>query len=374
VVLMAILPLFIFMSGTYMSHPANLLLFGLFCWAWARMLNRESLGAAAIAGMALGFNLLVRPVDSAVVTLPFLLQLAFHIRRRPRLVLHALTVGVLASGGIAATLAYNQALTGDPMLMPVTQYFMARDPGEHFGIGFGPDMGTKMHGEEWPGFTPVDGVRVTAYRLVEFLKDLYGMPIVALVALGIGLRSQWRQWGEWRLVLIGSGVALLSVYYLHFYHGIAYGSRHYYLAVPAVIVVLANLLGREANHTGRLRPAAAAGVLTLLVTTVTFTIPPLVREYGDGYRGASPAIAEAVEKAGIHKALVFVETGAWSWKSAFPLNRYPLDTADLLFARDRGPANAQVIAEFPNRSVYYLAIGPADQVNIRPATQPVARP
>jgi hypothetical protein len=183
-------------------------------------------------------------VDAVFVTIPFLIQLLIHLRRRPRLLLHAAAVGVVASLGIGATLVYNQQLTGNPLEMPVTQYFNERNPQEQFGLGFGPQMGTKLHGDEWPGFTPVDAVKVTAYRMVEFLKDLYGLPVILLAAILAGLRGNWRKWGEWRLVLLASAGAVIVVYFFHFYHGIAYGSRHYFLAVPATAMVVGGLVSR----------------------------------------------------------------------------------------------------------------------------------
>jgi hypothetical protein len=370
VLFMALSPFLIFMSGTFMSHPVNLLLFGVFCWAWARMLRYGSLVAALVAGLALAINLLVRPVDAAFVIIPFIIQLLVHVWRRPRLLLHVAIVGVVGGGGIGATLAYNRELTGHAREMPVTQYFNQRNPQEQFGIGFGPQMGTKLHGDEWPGFTPVDAVRVTAYRAVEFLKDLYGLPLILLAALLAGCRGIAREWGEWRLVLIASGVAVIGVYFLHFYHGIAYGSRHYYLAVPAVALILGRMVTQAlARETGPGRAVASAAVLGLIVTVVTFTIPPLVREYGGGYRGVSPVVSGAVRRAGITRAVIFVEPGSWSWKSAFPLNRYPLERADLLFARDRGAANSEVLAKFPGRPVYYLAVEGSNKVTIRPGEQ-----
>ena len=365
ILFMALSPFLLFMSGTYMSHPVNLLLFGVFCWSWARMLGRESVAAAVVAGLTLAVNLLVRPVDTVFVSLPFIIQLLIHIRRRPRLLLHLAMVGVAGSAGVGATMIYNRELTGHALEMPVTQYFNQRNPQEQFGLGFGPQMGTKLHGEEWPGFTPVDAVRVTGYRMVEFLKDLYGLPLILLAAVLAGLRGPAREWGEWRLVVIGAGVAVMGVYFLHFYHGIAYGSRHYYLAVPAVALILGRLVIRARGSGLPARQAASVAFLSLIVTVITFAVPPLVREYGAAYRGVSPAVGRAVRRAGITRAVIFVEPGSWSWKSAFPLNRYPLERNEILFARDRGESNAEVLAKFPARPVYYLTVeGPAT-VNIR---------
>ena len=56
---------------------------------------------------------------------------------------------------------------------------------EHFGLGFGPEMGTKLHGEEWPGFYPADAVVVTAYRLA--MRGTVEERILALQAKKRGL-------------------------------------------------------------------------------------------------------------------------------------------------------------------------------------------
>lgn len=98
VLLLAFSPLLLFMNGTYMSHPANLALFGGFCWGWARLLRTESRGAALVAGLALAGNLLVRPVDTVAVTLPFALQGLWRMRRNPRLFPRFVMTTVVALG------------------------------------------------------------------------------------------------------------------------------------------------------------------------------------------------------------------------------------------------------------------------------------
>jgi hypothetical protein len=322
------------------------------------MLRTGGAGWAALAGLAVALNLLVRPVDTAAVTLPFAIQGLVRMWRDRRLVLPVVLAGVLATAGIAGTLAYDQALTGDPMQMPVTKYFQARNPGEQFGIGFGDDMGTTMHGAEWPGFHPPDAVRVTAYRVVQFTRDVYGLPLLVFMIPLLAWQRRRDLFDEWTTVLSAAGVALIVVYFFHFYHGIAYGSRHLYLALPALTLLLAKIIHgrpRADDSTGRPRVAAAA-LAALVVHVAVFALPPLVREYADTYRGSSAIVRREVARRHLRNALVLVQPGDWAWKSTFPLNTYPLEESPVLFARDIPETHDAVLDAWPGREVWTLSV------------------
>ncbi|HEU4565473.1 MAG TPA: hypothetical protein VFS05_12510 [Gemmatimonadaceae bacterium] len=373
VLILAISPFALWMSGTYMAHTANLFLFALFAWSWVRMFASGGLGWGVLAGGALGLNMLVRPVDAMAVALPFGIQLLVRAARERRWIAHLAVVGVVAGGIAALTLLYNRALMGSPLTMPMTEYFVRRNPHERFGIGFGPNMGTKMHGDEWPGYYPSDAPRVSSYRLVQLLQDVLGLPLLLLGAIVFTAWHRPRRWSEWHLVLVGSALSLFAVYLLHFYHGIAYGSRHYFLALPALAMMIALPLGRwmEGGSAPVARLAASA-LAALLLHVAIFPYPALAREYGDWYRGASSAVRDAVAARGLDDALVFVSGENWGWKSAFPLNEYPLERNRVLFAKDRGAENAALAAQFPKRATYALRIGRGRRVEIRPLALPPA--
>ena len=355
--LMALSPLVLFMSATLMAHTANLLLFGIFLWAWTRIFETRAAVYPVIAGAALGINLLVRPIDAGMVALPFIIQLCYRALRDRRLIPHVVLVGAVAASGIGATMLYNQALTGDARVMPMTKYFMDRDPGQKFGMGFGADMGTTLHGEEWPGYYPADAVRVTSYRLAELFRDLHYLPLILAAALLLPLAFREYRQGEWHRLLLLSGVSLLVVYVFHFYHGIAYGSRHYFLAIPAMSVALARPLGRWLDSADRrvamrARAALAAGLLFVL----SYPYVRLLPVYDGNYRGASANVREAVESRDLANAVVFVEEGNWAWKSAFPLNDYPLESNNVIFARDLGAENTKLLRQYADRSFYSLRV------------------
>ena len=368
VLFLAVSPLLLFMSGTYMAHTVNLFLFAVFLWAWMRLLNEQQFKFAILAGAAIALNLLVRPIDTAAVCAPFLLYLGIQSLRKPRLLPHVAVLGVVAALGVVVTWAYNQQLTGDWRIMPMTKYFTDLNPNEKFGLGFGPDMGTKIHGPEWPGYYPSDAVRVTSYRLEEFLRDFNGMPLLLLAAFLYGMRriADWRQ-RTTHALLLSSGLVLAGIYVFHFYHGIAYGSRHYYLAAPAIAAGLARLMAgwiqsKDPIVSRRARLVLVAGLLY----TITFPYGNLIADYGRNYRGSSGSLRSAVKDRGLSNAVVFVEQGGlWGWKSAFPLNTYPLDRNPVIFAKDLGPQNQQLAQRFPDRQ-FYLAQVSGRGVQIRP--------
>ncbi|MFQ5745771.1 MAG: hypothetical protein ACE5HF_00955 [Gemmatimonadota bacterium] len=353
VVLLAISPFALFLSASYMSHAASLLAFVLLLLFWARVLDGAGAAASIGAGLALVAGMLIRPVDAAAVAAPLGLHLAYRAIRDRKYAVPLVVVGLFAVAGIALTLVYNQRLTGDPLLFPVTKYFQLRNPAERFGLGFGADMGTSIHGSEWPGFYPLDAVKVTAHRFIQFLRDVHGVPLVMLAALALGLARLPRERSRWKRLVAASALALVGVYVFHFYHGIAYGSRHYYLALPAAVLALSGPISRLMDGRPDAERAMGRSALAALVlTSALIAYPPLLREYGHRYRGASGWVRDAVRERGIHDALVFVEPGNWSWKSAFPLNSLPIGTGDVIFARDLGERNAVLMAAFPERSAY----------------------
>ncbi|HEX6063185.1 MAG TPA: hypothetical protein VFZ04_03145, partial [Longimicrobiales bacterium] len=297
--------------------------------------------------------------------------------RRWKLVPHLFVFGAIASLGVASTWLYNQQLTGDWRVMPMTKYFVDLNPNEKFGLGFGADMGTKVHGPEWPGYYPIDAVRVTSLRLLELLKNLYGVPLVVAAGLFLGVRTRHVRGMENRVhaLLIASAVALVGLYIFHFYHGIAYGSRHYYLAAPALAVIFARALAEwlrsEQPTVARIARASLAAVLLF---TITYTYSQLISQYGNNYRGSSAALREAVQERGLTNAVVLVaqDTRTWAWKSAFPLNEYPFERSSVIYAKDLGAENLRLRQQFPDRA-FFLARVRGTRVEIRPADSPSGR-
>ncbi len=361
---LALSPFAAFMAGTYMAHTAGLFLLSAFLWGWIRVWREAEWAGAAVAGLALALGLAVRPVDAAAAALPFGLALALRALRRPRWLPTLLAIGLLGSTGALGTFAYNRALTGDPLVFPQTRYFEQRFPGQGFGLGFGPQMGSKVHGPEWPGYSPSDAPRVTSHRLVQWLRDVWGLPWLTAVLIGWALL---RRGDPLPLQLLpAAALALLAIYLAHFYHGIAFGSRHYFLALPAAALMLGAALAQGLFSDAASRRRAGAAAVALAAHGIFFATPPLVLEYGDGYRMASSSLREAVEDAELEDALVFVAGDHWGWKSGFPLNEHPIGRGTVVYAQDLGDENAILRAAYPDRSAWRATRRGDDSVVLEP--------
>ena len=361
---LALSPFFVFLGATTMAHTANLFLFALFLYAFARMQQGGRAGWATLAGLALAIGATVRPLDTAVAAAPFGLWMATRAARDPLARPPLLLTGGVAALGVATLLAYNAALTGSPLVFPQEIHFERLVPGQRFGFGFGADMGTSSHGPEWPGYFPSDAPRITSHRLLVWLEDLYGLPLVVLAALVAFARPGGG--GAWSMALFASAAGVILVYLGHFYHGIAYGSRHYAMALPGVVALLAFAAARAVEADAPRARLARAACVSIGLYSVLFATPPLVRQYASNYRAASGAIREAVERRDLDEALVFVHPQRWGWKSAFPLNDYPLERNAVLFAKDRGPGNERLRRLFPDRTAYRVRIGSDGRAYLTP--------
>jgi len=273
---------------------------------------------------------------------------------------------------VGLTLTYNKYLTGRWLDFPATKYFRDEGIGQ-YGLGFGRNMGTKIHGPEWPGYYPSDAIRVTSFRLSEFFRDVNGLPLL-LVAVCLYTAKRKDRSREDNL-LLSSALCLIGVYSLHFYHGIAFGARHYYLALPAVVIMMTRAFTHWMSQ-GREPESAFAklALVGLLIHTLVFAYPGLLYHYGNHYRWASAAIRDEVHMKGISDAVVFVKNVNWGWKSAFPLNDYPLEKNSVIFAKDLGEKNRLLMERFPDRKFYccHLSLEPekAELTPLLPGTNP----
>ncbi|MBM4014964.1 MAG: hypothetical protein FJ293_08370 [Planctomycetes bacterium] len=376
-VALVLAPCFTLQAATWMSHLASLDLLLALLLCVARLVDSGALRFAAAGALALAGGLLVRSFDFVAAgapigawllwrwwrarhgtpphpTAPSALFAAGHARPLAALALLALG-GALAVG---ATLLHQRELLGDPLATPAVRYFEQAGAGR-FGVGFGADMGTRDHGPEWPGYWPSDIPRVSGYRLVEWFRDTGNAPL-ALLLLVAAVAARWRR--ETRpLVRVTwcCGAAVIAAYSLHFYHGIAYGARHWFLALPAFAMAVGITV---AALPAELRRAIW---LALLLHALLLGLAPRLHEYSVRYRGVSGELRESIaarRAAGeLDRALVFVVEGDWGWKFAAPLNEWPLADPPVLLARDRGEANAALIAAHPDRERWRVRMLPRGQ-------------
>ncbi|MFB6075439.1 MAG: ArnT family glycosyltransferase [Haloarculaceae archaeon] len=169
-------PLFVIQSGTFLPYLPTLLWNLGFAAAYLGADRTGSRRLAAVAGLAVGVAFFARPYTAVLFALPFVGHALWTLRNgdRDALARHALTAaGGLA--GVAAALAYNAALTGDPLLFP----YRAFAPQDGLGFGHRALLGYARE------YTPALAVRANLEVLARFATAwIVSGPLGALAAAG----------------------------------------------------------------------------------------------------------------------------------------------------------------------------------------------
>jgi hypothetical protein len=275
---------FVLNSATFFCHPVTAFWGVLFVLAASEYLEHPRVVSGIGAGVTLAAVAVTRHYDAVLFALPALAALVWrsswaHWRLVPLVVISGLPL-------IVALLAYYWAITGDPLLTPMTLL----DPGERLlGPKFNMVQSTETllgRGIELAEWTSAPFLAVYIWALVRracrgelHFFEFYGL----IFPLGY-----WLYWGD---------------------AGLRWGPRYIYSAFPFVALTAAAAICdalRERNA-GRLsRVAARAGILSIVISIVqipflAINAGKIADQFEDLYR--------QVARAGIHHALVFVSSG-----------------------------------------------------------------
>ena len=153
-------------------------------------------------------------------------------------------------------------------------------------------------------------------------------------------------------------------YFFYFYQDLCLGPRFLYSAVPFAILLTARALPLTIAEISRRRccplQQSRGAVLSILLVSVLFSatvrMPRLIHFYGDSFWEVDNRLMEKIESLGIKNAVVFQKSYGLKGNclgSGFLHNSPWLDTS-IVFAKDLGNRNAELIPFFPGRR-YYLA-------------------
>ncbi len=348
-------PMFVLLSGAFVSHIPTMALLTFFTWGFtrARAARRSDrahpIGFAVLAGLTLGLAFITRPWTTAAVGLPFALQALIDLVQRRR-VWRAYGVMLIAFAAIAAVLPlYNAALTGSPWTNTYALWWsMDR-------IGFGPDIGVSPDGHN------------LHTALLNFRLDF---PPFGLMWLGwpdvIGVSLAWlpllagllwpplskRDWG-----LMLPPILLIGAHLLYWARGSSfYGPRYYAEAMPFLWLIAARgLIKVCATPHPWPRRVVYVALPLLIAWNLVYVVEPRFLQGFAEYRSARRAV-NTIAQADLQHALVFVHADRWhDYADLGWLNAPHLADGNVIFAYDFGPlGNAAVINAFPDRQVYYF--------------------
>lgn len=382
--LLVLSPWFLFLNASYMTHSLSLFLVVLAWWGLGRA-REGNATFALLAGAAMGWLFLVRPLDGLLVG-GFTGVVWWAARRRfePRVWLYG-----LGCVGIAALLLpYNAHFTGRPASFPI-QVYLDRIwyPGAN-RLGFGADVGNPPGGwgilDPYPGHGWRDVLLNTNQNLVSLQTELHGFAIGSLTFLLIFVA-----WGRWNVVdrLALSLLALLLIAYNAYWFsgGPDFGARYWYLVIlPALHLTMRGIETVRERWEGSQRTSIVRERLALLVSAaclvacLVFPVWRATTKYVE-YRGFHADYVRLAEQESLRGALVFIrssEQGTYrdvgdadpdpEYSSAFFASDF-VHREGPIFLRDLGPAvNAQAVAFWRPRSVRFaVARGvPSGQVPV----------
>jgi 4-amino-4-deoxy-L-arabinose transferase-like glycosyltransferase len=353
--LMAVSPMFLVLSGSLMPHALTLALGLVFMLSYRRVeralphaLDWRTAGWAALAGAALGWVAITRPLTVVSLTLPFI-GLALW-RLRGSLSIRTLAPFVLLAAAALAVSAlypaYVWALTGDPTTNLYTLWW------PYDKIGFGPGISPSN------GHTLEQAVVNARADLGLWSSDLFGWSSISWIFLLPGIVARLRSaWGWTLLALFPSFVAVHLAYWVG---SQVYGTRYYYEALPGLALLTAAgmrwLVGLRLS--GRWRQAALATlVAVLLAVNGVLYLPGRMR----ALRGLNTITgAPLVRLAEIQERDVLVVAHAERWweYGALLAQTSPWLDGPLVVARDILPsATETAITAYPDRQLLYFYRG-----------------
>lgn len=358
--LLALSPWFLSISGTYLLHTFTL---ALVLGAWVLLqASRDvpNLFRPFLAGALMGWLFLSRPLEGVYIgVLTGLWTLTFLKDRR-----HWRTVVAYGLGCIVVGLllfAYNAALTGSPLRLPMTAYLDALwGPGRN-AIGFGAERGPGNwgHVDVFDGHSPLEALINFQENLYELNFDLFGWAGASIFfALVYLLWGRWTRLAAAMAVILGVTVALYALYW--YAGGFYTGPRYWFMGLMPMLVFSA--LGirtlidrlRALYPQGLVAERVAALVLVLGVSSVAvfeswlaFNKYPDINTYHADY-------LELSRRDDLRNALVFVRIEAPErYGSAFWLNDFAEGADTPLFALDLGAeVNRTVAAAYPGRRIF----------------------
>jgi 4-amino-4-deoxy-L-arabinose transferase-like glycosyltransferase len=310
VLVLCVSPFVVAVAGSEMSHLGAAAIGMSAAAAATLVLDRRSLGWAAVCGLLLGIMTSFRPLDAVAAAMVCgLMGLAWSPRR-------VLDLAAMAAGGILGsipTLWFNARTTGSPTKFGYTALW-----GPQHSLGFHPvPFGIPLTLTRAIARSGMDLHQLNVYMLDSTI------PVLVLVAAGyIVGRADLRQRDGVAFAGIASLVGLLFFYW---HRDVFYGPRFLYSIVAWFAIVAARAIVAMARS-GRPGRIACMGALAALVVGSTFT-PGRV----EAYRRTTPMFSlhpdRDAARARISHAVVVIPDGwgtrliARMWAAGIPVRR-----------------------------------------------------
>ncbi len=257
VALLCVSPWNLFMGMNFMTHTLTLTCTLAAVLAVVRYRSGGNRLWVLPAGAACGAASLIRPLDGLIIAGVAGLWL---IAGRPtvRRLIDAAAFALAIAAVAALILPYNRAITGDPLRMPLTDYFDRNFGVGRNDLGFGANRGLDFGGlDPFPGHGLRDVAINANMNTFSINVELLGWSTGSLVVIFLWIFSGRLGRKDWAAVAaIAAVVAALSLYW--FSGGPDFGARYWFLAIVPLTVLVARGLGWLSRMTGGRAWLAAA--------------------------------------------------------------------------------------------------------------------
>ncbi|MFO7733372.1 MAG: glycosyltransferase family 39 protein [Candidatus Aminicenantes bacterium] len=360
---------FLLISSTLLSHTSSILFVSVGVLFLLRSLRSPTFSNGLLAGLGLGMAFLIRPYNTALISIPLAAYVVFKSLREPAGRLKNLIGFSVAIGAaVLCLLLYNQATTGSALKMGYIEKY-----GPSHGLGFG-----KSGYMDTP-HTPERALTMMAENAGALNAYLFGWPISSLLFIIPFLMPSRRDKSGWTgdRILVLSVASLASGLFLYWGTHVILGPRMYFEAFPFFVLMTARGLTKapvfiakaaRASDERMIRRglAAAVGILfvyAFLVTLPRWTSPPGTRDYfqliAKDYMGVTTRIHRTIDCLPLDRSMIIMKflfqpkmyfPDGW-WGSGFLYNDPSLANR-IIYAQDQGVANVDLLRCHPDRQAY----------------------
>jgi len=352
-ILLAVSPLFLFNSATFLSHPGTLFFLSLFMYGFIVGKRRGSWFYGLLSGMAVGAAFNIRPLTAIGFGLPFALYLAWRMTRSP-----SKSAGFFLScfAGflvlVLFTLWYNRLVSGNPLVFP----FNVHDPNERIGFG------KMLHGLHYT-HTPLKGLQNLLVSLGRYNLWLFGIPCSFLFLWPLLAKGRWWRGDYWCFAVIAS---FFLAYIFYYSPGVPETGPIYYfeLLLPLCLLSARGLVNLhkifQSNETA---PWLKMFVPVFFSVSILLGIATFHQEKALHMIAMTDRLKEPydlVEERAWKPALVFIRSlPRVGWVFGYR-NTDPWLEAPILYCKSLGEEkNREVMLNFPGREYYILSYNPS---------------
>jgi hypothetical protein len=327
VLVLGVSSFYILNSGSYFSHSLTALYGVMFASFGSRYIARGEIWCAVAAGVCIGLMGLTRTQNAAIFAVPFAIALATTPGRRTGLI----WFGLGGAPFLAALLAYNTAITGNPL--------------------------TTAARNESLGAPSMETLRLTVWRFAGLV--IWTSPVLVvgyIIAFLTALARRRVDFTDW--------IMPLTVVFFLFYSGDGgnqYGPRYYFEGWPFAILTILKVI--DPILFGAERSLRAAWIASALIASLLFEIGYLPARLQREHRVVverQDVYAQA-KRAGLNNAIVIIAGHVGAIRTMPPQdlvrNELHIGEQKIIYALDLGVRNEKLTSQFPGRSVYVYSHG-----------------